>query len=174
MWKRGIKAVCSKQWEQAMAPHSSTIARKIPWMEEPGGLQSMRSHRVGHDWSDLAAAAAVNSWKSAESLQSCPNLYDPVDCSLPGFSVHGILQARILESVAMHFSRESSRPRDWTWFSYVSCIGRWFFTSSTTWEAQVGRIDLPLNEMENCRRNNFVGSFKICSGHAKFEKLFKV
>ena len=98
----------------------------------------------------------------------------PMDCSLPGFSVHGILQARILESVAMHFSRESSRPRDWTWFSYVSCIGRWFFTSSTTWEAQVGRIDLPLNEMENCRRNNFVGSFKICSGHAKFEKLFKV
>ena len=160
--------------EKEMATHSSVLAWRIPGTGEPGGLQSMRSHRVGHDWSDLAAAAAVNSWKSAESLQSCPNLYDPVDCSLPGFSVHGILQARILESVAMHFSRESSRPRDWTWFSYVSCIGRWFFTSSTTWEAQVGRIDLPLNEMENCRRNNFVGSFKICSGHAKFEKLFKV
>ena len=39
-----------------MAPHSSTLAWKIPWMEEPGGLQSMGSHRVGHDWSDLAAA----------------------------------------------------------------------------------------------------------------------
>ena len=38
--------------EKAMAPHSSTVARKIPWMEEPGGLQSMGSHR-----SDLAAAA---------------------------------------------------------------------------------------------------------------------
>ena len=40
------------------APHSSTLAWKIPWMEEPGWLASMGSHRVGHDWSDLAAAAA--------------------------------------------------------------------------------------------------------------------
>ena len=39
--------------EKAMAPHSSTVAWKIPWMEEPGRLQSMGSHRVGHDWSDL-------------------------------------------------------------------------------------------------------------------------
>ena len=36
--------------EKAMAPHSSTLAWKIPWMEEPGGLQSIRSLRVGHDW----------------------------------------------------------------------------------------------------------------------------
>ena len=47
--------------EKAVAPHSSTLAWKIPWMEEPGGLQSMGSHRVGHDWSDLAAAAEY--WK---------------------------------------------------------------------------------------------------------------
>ena len=38
-----------------MAPHSSTLAWKIPWMEEPGRLQSMGSQRVGHKWSDLAA-----------------------------------------------------------------------------------------------------------------------
>ena len=42
-----------------MAPHSSTLAWKIPWMEEPGRLPSMGSHRVGHDWSDLAAEAAA-------------------------------------------------------------------------------------------------------------------
>ena len=42
-----------------MAPHSTTLAWKIPWMEEPGGLQSMGSRRVGHDRSDLAAAAAA-------------------------------------------------------------------------------------------------------------------
>ena len=42
-----------------MAPPSSTLAWKIPWMEEPGGLQSMGSLRVGHDWSDLVAAAAA-------------------------------------------------------------------------------------------------------------------
>ena len=44
--------------EKAMAPHSCTLAWKIPWTEEPGGLQSMGLHRVRHDWSDLAAAAA--------------------------------------------------------------------------------------------------------------------
>ena len=42
--------------EKAMAPHSSTLAWKIPWKEEPGGLQSLGSHRVGHDGSNLAAA----------------------------------------------------------------------------------------------------------------------
>ena len=42
-----------------MAPHSSALAWRISWTEEPGGLLSMGSHRVGHDWSDLAAAAAA-------------------------------------------------------------------------------------------------------------------
>ena len=42
--------------EKAVAPHSSTLAWKIPWTEEPGRLRSMGSQKVGHDWSDLAAA----------------------------------------------------------------------------------------------------------------------
>ena len=46
--------------------------------------------------------------------QSFLTLYDPMDCSLPGSSVHGILQARTLERVAISFSRGSSQPRDWT------------------------------------------------------------
>ena len=54
----------------------------------------------------LQAAAA------AQLLQSCPTLCDPVDCSPPGSSVHGILQARKLEWVAMLSSRGSSQPRD--------------------------------------------------------------
>ena len=45
--------------EKAMAPHSSTPAWKIPWMEEPGGVPPMGSHRVGYNSSDLAAAAAL-------------------------------------------------------------------------------------------------------------------
>ena len=45
--------------EKEMATHSSVLAWRIPGTGEPGGLQSMRSHRVGHDWSDLAAAAAA-------------------------------------------------------------------------------------------------------------------
>ena len=61
---------------------------------------------------------------SAESPQSCPTLHDPMDCSLSGSSVHGILQARILEWVAVPSSRGSSLPRDQTWVSYVSYSGR--------------------------------------------------
>ena len=57
--------------------------------------------------------------------QFCPNLCNPINCSLPGSSVHGILQARILEWVAISFSRGSSPPRNWT---QVSCIAGRFFT----------------------------------------------
>ena len=53
-------------------------------------------------------------------------LCDPMDCSPPDSSLHGILQSRILEWVAMPSSRESFWPRDWT---HISCIGRWFFTN---------------------------------------------
>ena len=58
------------------------------------------------------------------SLQSCLTLCDPMDCSPPGSSVHGILQARILERGAMLSSRGSSRRRDQTCISYISCTGR--------------------------------------------------
>ena len=56
---------------------------------------------------------------------SCPTLCDPMDYSLPGFSVHRILQARILEWVAIPFSRRSSQLRDQTW---VFCTAGRFFT----------------------------------------------
>ena len=46
--------------EKEMATHSNILAWRIPGMAEPGGLPSMGSHRVGHDWSDLAAVAAAN------------------------------------------------------------------------------------------------------------------
>ena len=70
----------------------------------------------------------------AKWLQSCPALCDPIDCSPPGSSVHGILQARILESVAISFSRGSSQPRDQT---CVSCMAAGFFTTSTIWDARL-------------------------------------
>ena len=57
--------------------------------------------------------------------QSCPTLRHPLDCTLAGFSVHGALQARILEWVAISYSRGSSWPRDQTNISCVSCISRW-------------------------------------------------
>ena len=58
----------------------------------------------------------------AQSLQSCPTLCDPMDCSPPGSSVHGILLVRILEWVAISFCGGSSWPRDWTRVSHITCI----------------------------------------------------
>ena len=66
--------------------------------------------------------------------QSCPALFNPMDCSPPGSSVHGTLQARILEWVAIPFCRGSSQPRDQT---QVSCIAGGFFTIWATKEAPV-------------------------------------
>ena len=70
--------------------------------------------------------------KWSEVARSCPTLCDPIDCSLPGSSVHGILQARILKWVVMPSSRGSSRPRGWI---QVSCITGRFFTFWATREA---------------------------------------
>ena len=57
---------------------------------------------------------ALLALKESEVAQSCPTLCDPMDYSLPGSSVHGIFQARVLEWVAVSFSRRSSQPRDRT------------------------------------------------------------
>ena len=57
--------------------------------------------------------------KEREVSQSCLTLCNPMDCSLPGFSIHGIFQARILEWVAISFSRRSFQPRDWTRVSRI-------------------------------------------------------
>ena len=63
----------------------------------------------------------------SEVAQSCLTLCYPVEYSPPGFSVHGIFQARILEWVAISFSRGSSQPRDWTQVSRIAgrCFNRW-------------------------------------------------
>ena len=70
--------------EKEMATHSSVLAWRIPWMEKPGRLQSMGLHRVGHNWSDLAAAAAacpLSRWchpsisSSVIPFSSCPQSF---------------------------------------------------------------------------------------------------
>ena len=82
------------------------------------------------EWYLVCSWCSVNiCLKNSESEvpQSCPTLCDLMDCSLPGSSVHRIFQARVLEWVAISFSRRSSRPRDWTQISHI--VGRRF----TTW-----------------------------------------
>ena len=65
--------------EKAMAPHSSTLAWKIPWMEEPGGLQSMGSLRVGHNWATSLSISTFMHWRRK---------WQPTPVFLPGES-HG-------------------------------------------------------------------------------------
>ena len=61
----------------------------------------------------------------SEVTQLCPTLGNPMDCSPPGFSVHGIFQARVLECITISFSRGSSQTRDRTW---VFCTAGRYFT----------------------------------------------
>ena len=63
--------------EKAMAPHSSTLAWKIPWTEEPGRLQSMGSHRVGHNWATSLSLVTSTHWRRK---------WQPTPVFLPGES----------------------------------------------------------------------------------------
>ena len=80
-------------------------------------------------------------------LQSCPALCNPMDCSRPGSSVHGILQTRVLEWVVISFSRGSSPPRDWT---HVSCIAGRFFTNE-----RLGKLHVVLSDYKAICYNQF-------------------
>ena len=70
--------------------------------------------------------------------QSCPTLYNPTDCSLPGSSVHEIFHARKLERVAFSYSRGSCQPRDRTQVSWIFCFGRQVIYHCTAWEVPAG------------------------------------
>ena len=79
--------------EKEMATHSSILAWKIPWTEEPGGLMSMGSHRVEHDCSDLACMHACIGEGNGNPFQySC--LENPVDRGAWLVAVHGVAQSQ--------------------------------------------------------------------------------
>ena len=75
--KGDLKTPMSRPAEKAMATHSSTLAWKIPWMEEPGRLQSMGSLRVGHDWATSLSLFTFMHWKRK---------WQPTPVFLPGES----------------------------------------------------------------------------------------
>ena len=83
-----------------------------------------------------SSSQLITSFHSCFFAQLCPTLWDPLDYSPPGSSVHGIPQARILEEVAIFFSRGSSWPRDQTHISCISCIAGRFLTHWAVGEAQ--------------------------------------
>ena len=106
--------------EKGMATHSSILAWRVPWTEEPGRLQPMESQRIRQDWktNTFTSLSCIltcsyqlpsDSVASAKSLQSCPNLWDLIGGSPPGFPVPGIIHARVLEWGAIAF---------FVWLSY--------------------------------------------------------
>ena len=122
--------------------HGILQARILEWVVMP----SSRGSSQPRDWTQVSGIAGKffavwvtreaqwqMKWSGLKVAQSCLTLCDYMDCSLPGSSVHRILQARILEWVAVPFSRRSSQPRNST---QVSCIAGEFFTVWATREAQ--------------------------------------
>ena len=96
------------------------------WVNQRNYLRNLKIHNVTKDtcWS------RINLLVKLVKLLSHVQLCDPMDCSLPGSSIHGIFQARTLEWVAISFYRGSSQPRDWTRISHI--VGRCFYCLSHT------------------------------------------
>ena len=86
------------------------------------------------DWCYTEQSLGNFLWKWKRTVKMLVTTCHPMDCSLPGSSLHGILQARILEWVAISSSKGSSWPRDWT---PVSCIGSLFTVCATIWKTQL-------------------------------------
>ena len=129
--------------EEEMVIHSSILAWRILWTEEPDRLQFKGLQRVRHNWACVYTHTHSHTHRMdkvciecfllgiSDRLEhclvskSCPTLLWPMDYSQPGSSVRGIFQARILEWIAISSSRGSSPPRNQVW---VSCIASGFFT----------------------------------------------
>jgi len=113
------------------ATETSEMWLNSPWIPREPHSQ----HHVEQRQTICADPAQI---AESEVAQSCSTLGDPMDCSLPGSSIHGIFQARVLEWVAISFSRGSSRPRDQTWASRI--VGRRF----TVWATR------EVHRLQNC------------------------
>ena len=129
--------------DSRISPSELTWNMIYPYMFPYTHTDCIYSHFLKQPWLKRAhhvvPERTFNSFHSfvyAPSRFSCVWLFVTLWTVAPaGSSVHGILQARTLEWVAMPSSRGSSQPRDRTWVSCVSHIGRRFFTTSATWEA---------------------------------------
>ena len=107
----------SKLWELVMDGEA--------WLATVHGAQRVRQDWVTElNWTDRLSRWCWNKVKWSLVAQSCQTLCDPMDCSPPGFSIQGIFQAKVMEWVAISFSRGSSWPRDQTWVSHI--VGRCF------------------------------------------------
>ena len=129
--------------EKEMATHSSVLAWRIPGMVEPGGLPSMGSHRVGHYWSDLAAAAARVPWTARRSNQSILKEISP------GISLEGMILKLKLQYLATSCEELTHWKRLWCceglgaggegedrgWDGWMASLTRWtwIWVNSGSW-----------------------------------------
>ena len=96
-----------------MAPHSSTLAWKIPWMEEPSRLQSMGSPRVRHDWATSLSLFTFMHWRRKGNPLQCSCLENPRDGGAQWAAVYGVVQSRT------RLKRLSSNSSS-CWFKYLN------------------------------------------------------
>ena len=121
VWRLTVRAGCRSRGRVIhvlgclSSPRWSALGHGQQHRGEEHGMPAL-FHCVSH----AGASLFYESENESEVAQLCPTLCDPMDCSLPGSSVHGISQARILEWVAISFSRGSSRPRDRTPVSHIA------------------------------------------------------
>ena len=98
--------------EKAVVPHSSTLAWKIPWMEDPGGPQSMGSLRVGHDWATSLSLFTFMHWR--RKWQPTP-VFLPGESqgrgSLVGCAVYGVAQSRTRRKRLSSSSKHNERVK---------------------------------------------------------------
>ena len=128
-----VNSLAAEPWgkpQQTLDPHITSYT----YLDHRGSTW----HKVGLGWTwalplpgCVMLCGRLSHSVMSSSLQS-HGLY-----SLPGSSVHGIFQARILEWVAISYSKGSFWCRDWTHVSYISCSGRWILYHCTSWEACV-------------------------------------
>ena len=94
-------------------------------------IDTVKEGRCGLNWESSIETCTL----CCMVTKSCLTLSDPMDCSMPGSTVHGIFQARIMEWVALSFSRGSSQPRYQT---CISCTGMWILHHGATWASEKG------------------------------------
>ena len=120
MWLIIPTGTCASWADTTEQEQINIIWLSLPWVWFQGEIKFSLPHPI----------ISSKTWESeSEITRSCPTLCNTMDCSLPRVSVHGIFQARILEWVALSFSRGSSRPRDQARVSRI--VGRSF----TVWAA---------------------------------------
>ena len=140
-WMRESDGKCEAKWERMRKGHikHGYVSHILIWFTFKSEIRSYSKGLSREGWLDLFCdfkryIELVKRLLVVELVaQLCQTLFcNPMDYSVPGSSVHGILQARMLEWIAISYSRVSSPPRYWIWVSHV--VGR-FFTIWATREA---------------------------------------